>query len=74
MLENSDEETSIGMGDDSRENADSQLQYLIGVIERKKLVAFERVLWRALRGNVYMNSSEICEPVLQDVLHLTSPL
>lgn len=39
--------------------SESGLHFVVGVIERKKLSSFERVLWRALRGNIYMNSCEM---------------
>lgn len=39
----------------------SVVGFVTGVIERRKLLAFERVLWRALRGNVYIRSSDLPE-------------
>ncbi|KAF9166898.1 H(+)-transporting V0 sector ATPase subunit a [Mortierella sp. AD010] len=35
-----------------------------GVIPRTKLQIFERILWRTLRGNLYMNTADIDEPVV----------
>ncbi|KAI1298296.1 H(+)-transporting V0 sector ATPase subunit a [Mortierella claussenii] len=35
-----------------------------GVIPRAKLQTFERILWRSLRGNLYMNMADIDEPVI----------
>ncbi|KAI9313389.1 V-type ATPase, V0 complex, 116kDa subunit family [Dichotomocladium elegans] len=40
------------------------LGYVTGVIARSRMQTFERVLWRSLRGNLYMNSAEIDEPVV----------
>lgn len=38
--------------------------YVTGVIPRSKITTFERVLWRILRGNLFMNFAEIDEPVI----------
>ncbi|KAL6405358.1 V-type proton ATPase subunit A [Ilyonectria robusta] len=34
-----------------------------GVISRDRIATFERILWRTLRGNLYMKQSEIIEPL-----------
>ena len=42
-------------------------RFVTGVIAREKLPTFERVLWRASRGNVFLRQAEIEEP-LEDPL------
>lgn len=35
---------------------------MAGTIDRARLPTFERILWRVLRGNLYMNHTDIAEP------------
>ncbi|BEJ17167.1 hypothetical protein CspHIS471_0605680 [Cutaneotrichosporon sp. HIS471] len=43
------------------------LEFVAGTIERSRMPTFERILWRVLRGNLYMNYSEIEEPFVDVV-------
>ena len=36
---------------------------MAGVILRERLPAFERMLWRACRGNVFLRQAEIEDPL-----------
>lgn len=53
---------------DDRENAYTSssvqfdLEFVAGTIDRARIPTFERVLWRVLRGNLYMNHTDIVEP------------
>jgi len=41
----------------------SSVSFVAGVIPREKMNSFERLLWRMLRGNLYMKNAEIEEPI-----------
>ncbi|KAJ3504485.1 hypothetical protein NLJ89_g7914 [Agrocybe chaxingu] len=43
------------------------LEFVAGTIERSRMPTFERVLWRVLRGNLYMNHTDIPEPFTDSV-------
>ncbi|KAF7309205.1 V-type proton ATPase subunit a [Mycena kentingensis (nom. inval.)] len=38
------------------------LEFVAGTLDRARVPTFERVLWRVLRGNLYINHSGIVEP------------
>ncbi|KGO37993.1 ATPase, V0/A0 complex subunit a [Penicillium expansum] len=44
--------------------SEMNIGFVAGVIPRDRIGAFERILWRTLRGNLYMNQSEIAEPII----------
>ena len=41
--------------------------FVSGVIPQDRIGTFERILWRTLRGNLYMNQSEIPDPIKDPV-------
>ncbi|TVY93082.1 V-type proton ATPase subunit a [Lachnellula willkommii] len=51
-------------GDAERSLTGMNIEFVAGVIPRDRTAAFERILWRTLRGNLYMNQSEIPEPLV----------
>ena len=38
-------------------------RFVAGVIQRERIPAFETMLWRACRGNVYLRQAEIDNPL-----------
>ncbi|KAI1488996.1 V-type proton ATPase subunit A [Biscogniauxia mediterranea] len=50
--------------DAERSFSNINIGFVAGVINRDRVAAFERILWRTLRGNLYMNQSEIPEPLI----------
>ncbi|TFY58618.1 hypothetical protein EVG20_g8078 [Dentipellis fragilis] len=57
LLQHDDRENQF-----SSSNVQFDLEFVAGTIERARLPTFERVLWRVLRGNLYMNHTDIAEP------------
>ncbi|KAI0462634.1 hypothetical protein LJB42_004130 [Komagataella kurtzmanii] len=41
----------------------ADVSYVTGVINREKYSVLQQILWRSLRGNLYMNFEEIEEPI-----------
>ncbi|TGZ71149.1 hypothetical protein CRM22_002803 [Opisthorchis felineus] len=57
-------EENVGLlGGEGIPAAGLRLGSLAGVIPRDRLPAFERMLWRACRGNVFLKQAEIDEPL-----------
>ena len=48
-------------------------RFVAGVIHRERIPAFERMLWRACRGNVFLKQAEIDTP-LEDPVTVSSTL
>ncbi|OIW27972.1 V0/A0 complex, 116-kDa subunit of ATPase [Coniochaeta ligniaria NRRL 30616] len=59
-----DVEHNTPAGDAERSFSGMNIGFVAGVINRDRVGAFERILWRTLRGNLYMNQSEIPEPLI----------
>lgn len=49
----------------------SKFSFVAGVILRERLPAFERMLWRACRGNVFLRQAMIEAP-LEDPTNVSS--
>ncbi|EGT56751.1 hypothetical protein CAEBREN_30288 [Caenorhabditis brenneri] len=62
-----DEEELTARFSDAMSPLKLQLRFVAGVIQRERLPAFERLLWRACRGNVFLRTSEI-DDVLNDTV------
>lgn len=59
LLQHDDRENQYSSGNG---NVQFDLEFVAGTIERSRLPTFERILWRVLRGNLYMNHTDIAEP------------
>ncbi|KAJ3146206.1 H(+)-transporting V0 sector ATPase subunit a [Geranomyces variabilis] len=61
-LEPADDSEAVERGDGALRSAN--LGFVAGVIPRSRMGTFERILFRALRGNLYMNYAEIDESII----------
>lgn len=52
-----------GVGAEPSMGSPLRLGFVAGVILRERLPAFERMLWRACRGNVFLRTAEIDSPL-----------
>ena len=52
------------VGQQQQSFAVMNIGFVSGVISRERMAAFERILWRTLRGNLYMNQSEIPQAII----------
>lgn len=59
-----DVEQHTTAGEAGRSFSGMNIGFVAGVIARDRVGAFERILWRTLRGNLYMNQSEIPDPLV----------
>ncbi|KAL7747917.1 H(+)-transporting V0 sector ATPase subunit a [Sorochytrium milnesiophthora] len=58
------DDVEAGEAIDRAGNRNVGIGFVAGVIERRKMLPFERILWRSLRGNLYMNSAEIDDVII----------
>ncbi|EAA60178.1 hypothetical protein AN5083.2 [Aspergillus nidulans FGSC A4] len=62
-----DVEQQAGLGNDTLGQRGFQamsIGIIAGVIPRVRMGLLQRILWRTLRGNLYMNQSDIPEPII----------
>lgn len=62
LLDN-DVEQSVHQGGEQQSFSVMNIGFIAGAISRDRINAFERILWRTLRGNLYMNQSEMADKI-----------
>jgi V-type H+-transporting ATPase subunit a len=62
LLAHEDREAQMSAADGSFD-----LEFVAGTINRDRLPTFERILWRVLRGNLYMNHTDITQPFVDPI-------
>ena len=61
--EDQNEANQCHLQDEGGAGGGLQLGFVAGVILRERLPAFEKMLWRACRGNVFLRQAEIEDPL-----------
>ena len=64
LLQDVEQHGQNGIANGNQAFSVMNIGFVAGVIPRERIAAFERILWRTLRGNLYMNQSEIPEPIV----------
>ncbi|TDL17140.1 ATPase V0/A0 complex [Rickenella mellea] len=59
LLQHDDRENQFSSG-----SIEFDIEFVAGTIDRARVPIFERILWRVLRGNLYMNHADIVEPFI----------
>ncbi|XP_054279427.1 V-type proton ATPase 116 kDa subunit a 1 isoform X2 [Macrosteles quadrilineatus] len=55
--------TKALIADDTQQISRGRLGFVAGVVPRERVPAFERMLWRISRGNVFLRQAELEEPL-----------
>ncbi|CAF3762165.1 unnamed protein product [Rotaria sp. Silwood1] len=75
VLEDISAEREIELGGQPTSAAGMKLGFITGVIPRERMVAFERMLWRVCRGNVFVKQADIPDliedPLTGEKVHKT---
>ena len=57
------DDTTRILPEDGKAAQSGKLSFVAGVIRRERLMAFERMLWRVCRGNVFLRQKDIETPI-----------